>query len=268
MVDLKQTKYMRELRRRMAETFELDELQALAFDLMVDWRELSAGQKFTGAQALIRYLAERGRLSELLTLLGEERPQIDWPEVPPAAQQIRDVQSTIPDPLREKALQEYLEQMRRHVVDKRSNQDTDYPAADVATARAYTNQAWPCLDKSRRLIAARFLGEVELSFLINFRQAELIEADLQDANLQKADLCQADLRWANLRGANLSESNLANADLRQANLRKADLREADLGGADLRGASMGGANLSGARLKGAMLPTRYTEWLQKHLEPE
>lgn len=78
---LDRTKYLRDLRRSMVQYFEMDELETLAFDLAIDWGELSGNTKFTKSQSLIKYLAARGRLGDLLILLGEERPNVEWPDI-------------------------------------------------------------------------------------------------------------------------------------------------------------------------------------------
>jgi hypothetical protein len=79
---LESTKYMRDLRRVIIQHFDLEELKAIAFDLSIDWDDLSGETKPTKVQSLIMYLARRGRLSELATILGEERPIINLPPLP------------------------------------------------------------------------------------------------------------------------------------------------------------------------------------------
>ncbi|MCP5093940.1 MAG: hypothetical protein GY943_00145 [Chloroflexi bacterium] len=96
-MNLEQTKYMREIRRRMIVYFDLDELQILTNDLGVDWDELSGNKKSTKSQSLIRYLAQRGRIKYLVDLLKEERPHVDWPPIRDAEQQILDENSINPD---------------------------------------------------------------------------------------------------------------------------------------------------------------------------
>ena len=65
------TKYLRDLRRLLVELFDPEELEMLAFDLSVDWDELAGGTKSRKVQSFIMYLARRGQLESLLTLLRE-----------------------------------------------------------------------------------------------------------------------------------------------------------------------------------------------------
>lgn len=85
----KQTHYLRQLRDQVAESFDAEELRALVFDLGLDWDELQGARKTTRVQDLIVQLGRSGRLSELVDLVREERPHINWPDVPPAKQQIQ-----------------------------------------------------------------------------------------------------------------------------------------------------------------------------------
>jgi hypothetical protein len=90
---LERTRYLRELRTRIDQHFSLDEIQLLCFDLGVDYEHLSGQTKPIKAHGLIMYLAQRARLDALLQLVEAQRPGIDWPDIPPAAQQVEDEQS-------------------------------------------------------------------------------------------------------------------------------------------------------------------------------
>ena len=102
------TKYLRDLRRSMLATFSIDEMQVLAFDLSVDWDSLAGNTKPLKSQSLIMHLTHRGRLQDLVDILCEERPNVDWPDLPSAEKQIRDEKLITPGPLRD-----YLNQMVR-----------------------------------------------------------------------------------------------------------------------------------------------------------
>jgi hypothetical protein len=82
-MDIEKTKHLRLLRRKIVEYFDLDELRTLAYDLGLDWGELSGDKKSTKSQSLISYLNRRERLEQLLILLREERPNVNWPDIPP-----------------------------------------------------------------------------------------------------------------------------------------------------------------------------------------
>ena len=90
MTELERTKYLRDLRRQMVALFNLGELSTLAFDLSVDWDSLEGGPIESTVQSFILYLARRGRLDDLVTLLRKERPDANWPQVPSSGQQKKD----------------------------------------------------------------------------------------------------------------------------------------------------------------------------------
>ena len=49
-----------------------------------DWDELQGTRKTARVQDLIVQLGGNGRLSELVELVWEERPRINWPDIPAA----------------------------------------------------------------------------------------------------------------------------------------------------------------------------------------
>ena len=60
------------LRDQIARRFDLEELQALAFDLEIDWDELPGRTKTARIQSLLIHLAQRQRLAHLADLLNEK----------------------------------------------------------------------------------------------------------------------------------------------------------------------------------------------------
>lgn len=82
MSDLVNMKDFRNLRRKIIEHFDLEELEILAFDLLVDWNSLLGEGRQTKTQSLISFMARRGRLNDLLALLQEMRPQVNWTTSP------------------------------------------------------------------------------------------------------------------------------------------------------------------------------------------
>lgn len=72
-----------ELQRFVATHFDMDELQMVAFALGVDWDELKGATKSLKTVALIQHIDRRDEMSDLLTLLGEERPTLALPIIPP-----------------------------------------------------------------------------------------------------------------------------------------------------------------------------------------
>jgi tetratricopeptide (TPR) repeat protein len=106
---LERTKYLRELRRRVVEYFDLEELKIIASDMALDWDELPGERKTAKSQALIRHLAHCGRLADLVALLCEERPDVDWPDVPPSDRQAEDAESLTPEGMHEAYAPTYVD---------------------------------------------------------------------------------------------------------------------------------------------------------------
>lgn len=92
-MSLERTRYLRELRTQIDQHFNLDEIQLLCFDLAVDYEHLPGQTKPLKVHGLIMHLAQRARLDDLLQLVEAQRPEVDWPDIPPAAQQVEDEQS-------------------------------------------------------------------------------------------------------------------------------------------------------------------------------
>lgn len=243
------TKYLRDLRRQMVATFTLSELSVLAIDLSVDWETLEGVEKVSKVNAFILHQAHRGRLNDLVALLREERPLVDWPEIPPSEQQVRDEDEVVPDSVREAALQDYLEKMGTLVVQNRGAEDAGHDAQIAAIAGAYTASVIQRLDKRRVLVVIRFLGGMGLAS----------ELRVEDVDLSRVDLRSIQLRGANLRGARLRGANLSKADLAGADLSGADLSGADLYGANFLGTNLRDANLSGADLRDTLLKVKTSD---------
>ena len=87
---IQETKYLRAFRRLMRDHFDRGDLQTIAFDLGINWEELPGETNTIKIQSLILYIGRRGNLAELVALLKEERPQVDWPQPPEPGQQISD----------------------------------------------------------------------------------------------------------------------------------------------------------------------------------
>lgn len=186
---------------------------------------------------------------------------------------------------RETALQNYLEQVGRLLIEKPLHQEGHGHTLSTLV-RAHTLAVLEGLDADRKRILLLFLYEFGLlrweTRIVsleganlrganlrnaNLSHAELSETDLIDADLSEAHMNQArvavsNLRRANLSGAflyntdmtetnlseaNLSEASMVGADLSIADLSEADLSEADLGRAALRRANLSRADLSGAK---------------------
>ena len=74
--------YLTELHRLLNQHFNLAEIQDLCFQLNVDYESVPGDEKPSRIRALLLALGRNGRLSELITLVQRERPNVDWPPVP------------------------------------------------------------------------------------------------------------------------------------------------------------------------------------------
>ena len=85
--------YLVRLHEMLATSLDAGELRTLCFDLGVDYDDLPGEGKTNKARELIAYLERRDRLSELVSICKQQRPNIDWRDVPRATQ---DVSATLP----------------------------------------------------------------------------------------------------------------------------------------------------------------------------
>jgi tetratricopeptide (TPR) repeat protein len=75
------------LHNQIARHFGLEELQALALELNLEWDELPGHTKTIRLHALLIYLAKTRRLNRLIVLLQQKRPGRRWPMPPPPDRQ-------------------------------------------------------------------------------------------------------------------------------------------------------------------------------------
>lgn len=69
------------LREAINDSFSMDEIHLLCFDLLVNYDELSGNTKSQKVVALIQSLTRRGRLNELFLICEKNRPHIHWAEL-------------------------------------------------------------------------------------------------------------------------------------------------------------------------------------------
>lgn len=107
------------LRQVLVSYFNEDELQALCFDLRVDYDDLEGENKTQKTIALIMQMARLDRIDELISLCSELRPNIPWSELRLAAQRNPLIIEEQPDqagarpPAWEKALPPGRKRMRK-----------------------------------------------------------------------------------------------------------------------------------------------------------
>ncbi len=73
-----QRRYLTRLRKLLAAHFSDEELRALYFDLGIDYADLPGKTKIIKAMELVADLDRKNRLSELVEMAGEMRPNLDW----------------------------------------------------------------------------------------------------------------------------------------------------------------------------------------------
>jgi len=74
--------YLTQLRQLLDRYFILDEFKTLCFDLSVDYDNVPGETKTAKIRELLLVLGRHGRLPHLITILQQERPDVDWPPVP------------------------------------------------------------------------------------------------------------------------------------------------------------------------------------------
>lgn len=244
-------KLLRCIRRAIIEQFNLDSLRVLVCDLELSWQALPGDKMATKTNALVMHLAANGRLANLLHLLEEEKPDINWRQI-------------MADALHEETVQQYIEHTSTLLT--RHGQNEEQPDHLILEAiKKQTSSILGELDGPHKASVLRFLRDSGLisKEIIDTETADLKEVvlpgtsllglDLAGAQLFKAILSKANLTRANLQGADLRSANLGGTILWGANLQNADLRRAHLWGANLNKANLFNANLTEARLSGAEL---------------
>lgn len=258
--------YLFQLRYLLEQHCLPEEIKGLCDELNVDYYSLPNRSWPLKLNGLIRRCAKQGRLEKMTGKLKMLKPDVRWPAVPPAGQQIQDQDFvTSQDEGGEATLQRFLDELQGLLrAEKR-----DYPEANQRPASYLSRSVAETLlhlDPKRKAELVRLLYRANLisgqSPIVNLGGADLSQVDLgwqnlPEINLSNANLSGADLSLCNLRGAHLAGANLrqaaAKALLADADLTGADLREAQLSGAKLIGAALNGVNLRVAELRGADL---------------
>ena len=70
----------REMYEVLINYFSLGELRTLAFDLNIEFEDLSGETKSTKALSLIEFADRRGRLDDLVRYVMRLRPNVEWPK--------------------------------------------------------------------------------------------------------------------------------------------------------------------------------------------
>ncbi len=73
---------VKELRSLLIESFDLEELHSLCFDLGINFDSLAGSTIDSKARELIAYCQRHLRLPDLLAACRQQRPHIDWPDLP------------------------------------------------------------------------------------------------------------------------------------------------------------------------------------------
>ncbi len=243
--DIESTKYIRDLHRKVKERFNLGELKELTIYLGVNFEDIQGETLGEKSLELILFLLRRERIDDFITILQEERSDVEWlssDELPTPEQQLKDAEKLLPPAKDDLILREYFERLEQYF-------DLDNPESiedDEATLQiihhltlTYLNQ----VDLWRRTKLVRALAEKKLLNVVSLAQTDLRGADLSDINMEGANLQRANLASAFLEGANLSGANLTNANLSGAFLQNANLKAAKLDGAMANNTTFDNTNL-------------------------
>mgnify|MGYP002712995940 CR=1 FL=1 len=74
--------YLTELHQLLNQYFNLSEIRTLCLSLNVDYESVAGEEKPARIRELLLGLGRNGRLPQLITLLQQERPKVNWPPVP------------------------------------------------------------------------------------------------------------------------------------------------------------------------------------------
>ena len=74
--------YLRQLHKQLLAHFDKEELGLVCFSLGLEFDDLWGEGRPAKAFALLLLLARQDRLPQLLAIVREERPSIDWPDIP------------------------------------------------------------------------------------------------------------------------------------------------------------------------------------------
>jgi tetratricopeptide (TPR) repeat protein len=95
--------FLSQLHRLLSDYYSLEELRDLSLALGLDYDELSGERKSSKTWDLIRQAVVQQRMPELLAIAAQQRPQVDWPAIPPGFGP-----KALPRPLLERRLQASL----------------------------------------------------------------------------------------------------------------------------------------------------------------
>jgi WD40 repeat protein len=74
--------YLSQFHQLLNQHFDLAEIRMLCLDLNIDYESVAGEEKPSRIRELLLGLGRNGRLPELITLLQQERPKVDWPPLP------------------------------------------------------------------------------------------------------------------------------------------------------------------------------------------
>ncbi|MCL4266669.1 MAG: hypothetical protein KJ069_25985 [Anaerolineae bacterium] len=99
-MDANRNKQLSELRRQIVSFFTIEELKLVAFELGINWDDLSGDKISTKAQSLVVLADHTGKLDELIAIVSKERPNVTWEEVvvtdePPSQVKVDNVRTAV-----------------------------------------------------------------------------------------------------------------------------------------------------------------------------
>ncbi len=75
--------YRVDLRRKIEQFFDLNDIRTLCYDLDINYENLSGGTFNTKVIALIEFVEHNDRLDDLVRWCNEQRPKVTWKSAPP-----------------------------------------------------------------------------------------------------------------------------------------------------------------------------------------
>lgn len=79
----KSAQYLAILHKQIDTYFSFDEVRDLCFNLGIEYENIPGDRRSAFIRNLVVSLAKQGRLQELVDNVREERPRVDWQDVPP-----------------------------------------------------------------------------------------------------------------------------------------------------------------------------------------
>jgi hypothetical protein len=71
-------RYRQQLRENLMDSFSLEEVQSLCFDLGIEFDDLEGRRKTNKVESLLSYMERRDRIPDLVRVCSQKRPNVVW----------------------------------------------------------------------------------------------------------------------------------------------------------------------------------------------